>query len=663
MFQSLIVQSLLCKRIAINSEITYSSDAVTVTDVQDLTILEQFRQKLVINSEDVDLPLRSETKMLEYFQYIVLNTKIQVIPAKWFSGLTNIIQVTLPTTVTEIGDSAFANSSIQVIENLNLVTTFKPNCFYGCANIEKLTINASIIPDYFAYRCTSLKEINFENDIGQIGKFAFTYCSSLASFNFDKLIKDSSETNTGYIDNYAFAYSGIKQASFFRTGERAFAYTPLEKYKVRDQGTIGKYALEGTQFKKVELTYSYGNSYAFARCPLLEEATLYILGTDKYIPTGIFENCKSLKRVIAKNATMVHQRAFYGCTSLESLETDQPLTEIEGSAFAYCYNLSLTIDGNTKEVYAYAFLYCKKVKISNYNITSVYSHAFCGCDSITSLYINTTLNNYEFYCCYNLTSVELGEEIKSIPESCFANCTKLQSVVINNIIWSMRLDKSCFTGCTNLTNIKFEYIDRVTIYMYCLEHTGPIENLKLTNSTINSYAFSHSQIKSFTYGGPFMRIDNDAFYNCSNLEKVTILKDAIYFNPLAFPYCDKVKFEFEPGNEIIQERNGLVTKLEIGDEENKTYVNAVLQSYSETTFTIPGQYAGAYNGAFYFAEKVEKIIVDKKMRNRLDACRHVKELVISIDNYSDPCNVSASFCQNSINLTTLKIEKAVTSLT
>ncbi|MDD4290641.1 MAG: leucine-rich repeat domain-containing protein [Clostridia bacterium] len=80
----------------------------------------------------------------------------------------NITQITIPSNVTSIGDSAFRGCSsltqITLEENSRL-TTIGSYAFYGCSSLTQITIPSSVtsIGSYAFYGCSSLTQIVFED--------------------------------------------------------------------------------------------------------------------------------------------------------------------------------------------------------------------------------------------------------------------------------------------------------------------------------------------------------------------------------------------------------------------------------------------------------------------------------------------------------------------
>lgn len=96
------------------------------------------------------------------------------------------------------------------------------------------------------------------------------------------------------------------------------------------------------------------------------------------------------KEYNALPVTSIGDRAFFGCSSLTSINIPDSVTSIGGSAFAGCNSLTSVVIG----------------------------------DSVTSI------GDRAFFNCYSLTSIKIPDSVTSIKNFAFAFCTSLQSIVI-----------------------------------------------------------------------------------------------------------------------------------------------------------------------------------------------------------------------------------------
>ena len=76
------------------------------------------------------------------------------------------------------------------------------------------------------------------------------------------------------------------------------------------------------------------------------------------------------------------------------------------------------------------------VKIPN-SVTSIGDYAFSDCYNLTSITIPdsvTSIGSYAFYACKNITCITVPNSVSSIGERSFANCASLKSVTIGNSV-------------------------------------------------------------------------------------------------------------------------------------------------------------------------------------------------------------------------------------
>ena len=123
----------------------------------------------------------------QYSQYIdslILVNGCTLIGSSAFSGLNDVVSVTMPDSVTSIGTYAFSYChSLTSITIPDSVTSIGDYAFYWCSGLESITIPDSVtsIGTYAISYCHSLTSITIPDGITSIGYSAFYYCTGLTS--------------------------------------------------------------------------------------------------------------------------------------------------------------------------------------------------------------------------------------------------------------------------------------------------------------------------------------------------------------------------------------------------------------------------------------------------------------------------------------------------
>ena len=374
----------------------------------------------------------------------------------------------------------FSNrSSVKTVVIGNSVTSIGKYAFYDCTGLTNVTIGNSVTSiGWYAFEyCTGLTSITIPDSVTSIGEDAFDNCTSLTSVTIG-----NSVTSIG-----SFAFSDCDSLTSVTIGN-----------SVTSIGVC-----------------------AFYNCTGLTSVTI----PDSVTSIGYqaFYNCTGLTSVtIGNSVTSIGEYAFRGCTGLTSITIPDSVTSIGDCAFAQCTGLtSLTIGNSVTSIGEYTFGNCTgltsvTVKEGNPNYSSDEYGVLFNKDKTlliqypignkrTSYTIPdsvTSIGDYAFRSCNNLTSVTIGNSVASIGSSAFSGCTGLTSVTIPDSVTS--IGNSAFSGCTGLTSVTIP--DSVT--------------------SIGNYAFlGCTGLKELTIPcSAKIYNSEDTFYNCKNIEKVTLTK-------------------------------------------------------------------------------------------------------------------------------------------
>ena len=99
-----------------------------------------------------------------------------------FYRCTSLTNITIPNSVTSIGDYAFWYCNLKNITIPNGVTSIGYSAFYRCTSLTNITIPNSVtsIGDFAFNECTSLTNIAIPDSVTSIGDHAFYKCDSLS---------------------------------------------------------------------------------------------------------------------------------------------------------------------------------------------------------------------------------------------------------------------------------------------------------------------------------------------------------------------------------------------------------------------------------------------------------------------------------------------------
>lgn len=655
-----MLYSLISKEIVYNME---AQKSITIENTDDLeTISSRIKSegitKLIIGNTMQSFPIFEGLKSINSLE--ILSDQINSIPRDAFANNQNIQTVILSQDVTEISENAFFNSSISQI-NLDHINYINRNAFCNCINLESVNLQSIQSLDDACFSNTSLIEVNLPKNFKSLPYYAFYNCVKLTSF-----VSDCSS-----FDDYAFGYcTSLKTFEYdYRSNyympSSTLLSVPLEEI-IANSRILHSSSIQQLPLKRLIL-YSY-EDYDFSRSPLDGSRLFPDLQTIEYTSDSnyIYLNDFNFSEIIIPDdltaKLYIHIAGFPKLKKLPSnignilyvgdlpeIETvDLSMcTKIGRNSFFNCPKLKTIIGWGDHEMFVEqsCFELCPLIDINIWNDNlkfpeiSTFSdkHSPLEHTSITELTINAA-RIPKFTACKYLRKVTFLEDskIEGINSHAFYKCESLTEVTLCS---SIKVINDYAFSQTNLTYINLEKVDSIGMKTFYKS--------KIKELIINSNIYERRDEFWRPIDDIYLVYDGFIYCHVPYCEKVTITQKVTKFNPSYYNNPNLKEF-------VIVNNDNFVSIDKVIYTSNRETLYAYPAGLEAKEFTIPDYVKFINYYAFAFTNNLEKIIVDSNVKltpGMFSYCTSVKTIVINnkTNIFPDGC---FAFCTN---LTSIKL--------
>lgn len=390
-------------------------------------------------------------------------------------------------------------------------------------------MNVRSIGNYAFQNCSNLSNVSISNNVTNIGNYAFSGCESLPN-----IILPNSLTTIGnnIFEGCSNLNSILIPASVKSIGYNAFSGCDnLNKVIIPDISSWCR-----IEFQDYSDPESISNPLSIAHHIYSDNDTEIV---NLVIPNGV---------------DSIKEKAFYGCTNLNSVKIPSSVKYIGKKAFGDCKSLNKVIVPDIAS-------WCGVKFVTDYNWgdqtcsnpLSIAHHLYSDENTeITDLVIPEgvdSINESVFFGASSLKSVSIPRSMKSIGGTAFYECSGLNKVIVPDIAaWCnigfgdnpLKYAHHLYSDeNTEIYDLAIPYGVK-TINYQAFQGAEFLKSLSLSNSIekIAGSAFSEcSSLQSVVFPNGLKKIGKGAFWECSSLETIVIPNSVIEIDEDAFGNC------------------------------------------------------------------------------------------------------------------------------
>ena len=399
-------------------------------------------------------------------------------------------------------------------------------------------------------------------------------------------------------------------------------------------------ALIPTTLKRIDLsevtfvsTGDTSDSYYIFTDDMGKDRKYFVDGTKPtLLPEKLFFKCCSIESVVLpKHIREIGIGAFFKCVSMKEVVIPDEVTEIQNTAFGVCDALeTIQLPSKLKTMGNYVFTYCAKLKEVTIpdGVTKINKRTFDQTPKLKKLTLPKSLRELAieaFFGANGLEQIQIPDGITTLPEGAFGMCEALKKAELPASL--TKIDKNAFQDCHNLETIELkEGLKHIAVYAF--QNCKKLHNVTFPNSletieneaflncndmaglklgsglkTIGEKAFFHNHgIESLEIPKTTEKIDYAAFAECLGLKRVALGMSAAELVDNPFLGCAALQsFEVDANNEKYAAENGTLYA------KDYTTLYIYPNGKNDKNFTMNASTKKVADFAFWYCKNLEKV--------------------------------------------------------
>ncbi len=468
--------------------------------------------------------------------------------------------------VIDIGDSAFENVSAIKGFGANIISSIGKRAFYNSGVTDVDLPNAVEIGESAFANCFELQAVNIPR-VQTIYGYVFENCSKITDFRAD----EATSIGVGVLENcdnmQELSVNSLE--SFFVNSEAIFDFDSWSELEVVSANSVTEIP-DNLFYENVHI-----NNISFHSVESIgENAFNSILETELYFPSAstikknAFVNCSEVTSFSADWLTEFNADIFSSSNKITELSLNHSRTFLDGAktlifsekfpllrkisadsmitipekCFKDCSLLSEISFAEVEYIGDYAFYNTAVSDIKKLPYTNVGKYSFAECANINIISNNfVTIDDYAFANCGAIETVFIN--CQQFGENIFRGSNSIKTIELNNTesLVTMNGNVLSFEYLPKLTTVKIPSVS--TIPAYAFTNYPALETIQGSRvSKVGTGAFKNLKTLKSVSLNPTLIADEEAFYECSNLENFNGGSSGLYVRKNALYNCKKVTF-------------------------------------------------------------------------------------------------------------------------